>query len=93
MQVKSSRNINYIFFPKKDFDLRENLLAGVVLFQDGNVPQCYLIRATTWERSNALFVSRDYLGKKSKPEYGLNLSQRNMPLLTQYAFDRIVQEL
>src|SRR5271157_4704727 len=55
VQVKSSRNMNYIFFPKNSFDLRENLLAGVVLFRDGNVPQCYLIPATTWEQSNALF--------------------------------------
>jgi hypothetical protein len=93
VQVKSSRNMNYIFFPKKDFDLRENLLAGVVLFRDGSVPQCYLIPARIWEQSNALFVSRDYLEKKSKPEYGLNLSQKNMPLLARYEFEHIVQLL
>jgi hypothetical protein len=62
VQVKSSRNMNYIFFPKKDFDLRENLLAGVVLFRDGNVPQCYLIPATTWE----CFICKSRLFRKKE---------------------------
>ena len=35
VQVKSCRNLNYIFFPKDKFVLRDNLLAAVVLFSDG----------------------------------------------------------
>jgi len=30
---------------------------------------------------------------KSKPEWGLNLSQENMPLLEQYKFGQIVHKL
>lgn len=71
IQVKSCRNTtNYIFFPKATFDLRENLLAAVVLFFDDKEPQCYLIPSQVWNAPNALFVSHDYLGKQSKPEWG-----------------------
>jgi hypothetical protein len=37
--------------------------------------------------------SRDYEGKKSKPEWGLNLSRRTIPLLEQYRFERNVSLL
>jgi hypothetical protein len=93
IQVKSSRNLNYIFFPKDKFDLRDNLLAAVVLFIDGEAPQLYLIPSTAWSEPNALLVSRDYEGKKSKPEWGLNLSQKNLPLLAKFSLDIAVRGL
>jgi hypothetical protein len=37
--------------------------------------------------------SHDYEGKKSKPEWGLNLSKRNLPLLSHFAFDDVVQKI
>jgi len=93
VQVKSARGLNYIFFPKDKFNPRDNLLAAIVLFFDGEPPQLYLIPSKEWLKPNALLVSRDYEGKKSKPEWGLNLSKKNLPLLSQFAFDKIVQEL
>lgn len=93
VQVKSIRGMNYVFFPKDKFSSRDNLLAAVVLFFEGEPPQLYLIPATAWREPNALLVSRDYEGKKSKPEWGLNLSRKNSPLLTQFAFDEVVQRL
>ena len=93
VQVKSARGLNYIFFPKDKFNPRDNLLAAIVLFFDGEPPQLYLIPSKEWLKPNALLVSRDYEGKKSKPEWGLNLSKKNLPLLSRFAFDKIVQEL
>jgi hypothetical protein len=93
VQVKSVRGLNYIYFDKDKFTLRDNLLAAVVLFSEGEPPQLYLIPATAWRAPNALLVSRDYEGKKSKPEWGLNLSGKNSPLLTQFAFDQMAQRL
>ncbi len=93
VQVKSIRGMNYVFFPKDKFSARDNLLAAVVLFFEGDPPQLYLIPATAWRQPNALLVSRDYEGKKSKPEWGLNLSRKNSPLLAQFAFDEMVQRL
>jgi hypothetical protein len=67
VQVKSVRELNYIFFPKRTFDPRDNLLAAVVLFTDGKLPDLYLISSTAWRHADALLVSHDYEGKRSKP--------------------------
>lgn len=93
VQVKSIRGLNYVFFPKHTFSLYEGLLAAVVIFVQEEPPQLYLIPSTAWSQPNALLVSHDYEGKKSKPEWGLNLSQKNMPLLAEYTFDQTVQRL
>ena len=71
VQVKSCRNLMYIFFPKDKFILRSNLLAAVALFEDNKPADLYLIPSDVWRIPSDLFVSRDYEGKKSKPEWGI----------------------
>ena len=93
VQVKSCRHSNYIFFRKEKFIPSKNLLAVVVLFEDGKPPQLYLIPSMRWLKPDALFVSRDYEGKKSKPEWGLNFSRRSLPLLAEFIFDRQIEKL
>jgi hypothetical protein len=93
VQVKSIRDLNYVFLAKDKFPLDDDMLAAVVLFFDRKPPDHYLIPATVWKSPNELFVSRDYEGKASKPEWGLNLSQKNMPLLEPYRFDTTVKQL
>jgi len=93
VQVKSARDLNYIFAKKAKFPLRENLLAAIVLFSDNEAPILYLVPSTTWRRPNALFVSRDYVDKKSEPEWGLNLTKRNLHLLAPFSFENAVQHL
>ncbi len=93
VQVKSARGLNYIFIEKDKFKLRQGLLAAVVLFSEGKAPRAYLIPSTAWAEPNAFLVSRDYEGKKSKPEWGLCLSQKNMPLLRAYEFHKIAPKL
>jgi len=93
VQVKSVRGLNYIFFPKDKFILRKNLIATIVVFCEGKLPYLFLIPSLTWENPNKLFVSRDYAGKKSKPEYGINLSMRNFSLLEEYRFDNVIRSL
>ncbi|MFJ7738898.1 DUF4365 domain-containing protein [Lysinibacillus sp. NPDC097287] len=88
IQVKSSRNFNYIYFRKDKFQPRDNLLAAIVLFNSSEVPSFYLIPSTRWDSADDFFVSRDYTNKKSKPEYGLNLSKRNLHLLDSYSIER-----
>lgn len=78
------------FFPKRCFELCENLLAAVVIFLPGQMPDIFLIPSIAWRNPNAMFVSRDYElpMQKSNPEWGLNLSQRNYELLAEYRFER-----
>ena len=93
VQVKSLRSLGYIFAQKKKFVLRENLFMAVALFTLGEPPDLYLIPSHAWQAPNQLFVSRDYEGLKSPPEWGLNLSKRNMTNLEQYRFDEVVSHL
>jgi hypothetical protein len=95
IQVKSIRGLNYVFFPKRCFAVRENLLAAVVIFLPVQKPEIFLIPSLAWQHPNALFVSRDYElpSQKSEPEWGLNLSQRNYELLAEYDFERQVARL
>ena len=91
VQVKSIRGLNYIFFPKDKFQLRENLLAAIVLFFEGKPPKLYLIPSVEWQEPNSLLTNKYYEGKKSKPE--LNISAKNLPLLEKYTFDDIIKAL
>ncbi|HEX8161255.1 MAG TPA: hypothetical protein VF538_05250 [Pyrinomonadaceae bacterium] len=94
VQVKSSRGFNYIYFNKNYFELRDNLYATIVLFEEGKLPDLFLIPATAWLCLNSLFVSRDYPPpRKSKPDWGLCLSSKNYPLLQDYAFEKVVSLL
>jgi len=93
VQVKSARRYNYIFFQKDKFRLNDRLLAAIVLFRQLQPPSLYLIPSNEWLAPNKLLATRDYEGKKSPPEWGINLSQENMPILERYSFDRFIASL
>jgi hypothetical protein len=94
VQVKSVRGFTYVFMRKSTFELRQTLLLAFIMLTEGQAPDLYLIPATTWAAPNALFVGRGYgEGKKSPPEWGLNLSKRNLPLLERYRFESVVRSL
>jgi len=93
VRVKSLRGGGYVFMHKSKFPLKPDRLLALVLLKDGQLPDLYLIPATAWQNPNKLFVGRDYPGLKSKPEWGLQLSARNLPLLDPYHFDSQVHSL
>lgn len=96
LQVKAIRHsgTDYIFMQKEKWDIN-NLGTYLVLliFDDGKLPDVYLIPATAWKSPNVLLCDKDYEGLKSKPEYGLNLSKKNMPLLEPYKFETALKTL
>lgn len=89
VQVKSIRvpTSSYIFIRKDHFPIADNRLVAVVLFSIGAVPDLYIVPMTAWNTVDPLLRSRDYPGKKSKPEWGINVSARNRPLLEKYRFE------
>jgi len=93
VQVKSVRDRGYIFFPKCNFILRKNLFAAIVIFLESQPPQIYLIPSEAWKKPDALLRDREYVGKKSEPEWGVNISKKNMLLLSKYAFEDVVKTL
>jgi hypothetical protein len=91
IQVKSLRGHGYVFMQKDKFPLTPARVLALVLFHPLQPPQLYLVPAAAWGQPNDLLVSRDYApGMKSKPEWGLNLSMKNQPLLEEYRFERMV---
>ena len=64
-----------------------------MLFEDGETPDIYLIPSIKWKKETPLLRSRDYTGKKSEPEWGLNISKKNQLELDKYKFEDIVQKL
>ena len=89
VQVKSIRNAGYVFVQKDKIELQENWLLCLMRFVDGSSPDVFIIPATTWATGKEPFVSRDYdkEGQKSKPEWGINLSKKNLPKLEAYSSD------
>ena len=76
MQVKSTRGLNYIYMQKDKSELSPDLYLALALLDEGNEPMLFLIPSEDWKQPNRLLVSRDYEGKKSKPEWGLCASPR-----------------
>jgi hypothetical protein len=93
IQVKSIFKGNYTFMSKDKFILRTNLYLVLVLFNEGKSPELYLIPSNAWLQKDELLVNFDYIGKKSKPEWGINLSKKNLPKLSKYEFDKVAKTL
>jgi hypothetical protein len=93
VQVKSVRGFNYVFIPKEKFAIAPHRLLALVILHQDKEPEFYLVPMTAWSTRSKLFASRDYEGKKSRPEWGLNLSAVNQNELDQFRFERIVRTL
>ena len=86
IQVKTVRILNYIFFRKRVFHPRENLYAAIVILQENQPPDLFLIPSIAWMKPDSLLVSRDYEEAESDPEWGINLSEKNLELLDRFQF-------
>ena len=91
IQVKSVLKTKYVFMQKEKWDIESpTTYLSLLLFEDGKLPETYLIPATAWKTPSVLLGDKDYEGLKSKPEYGLNLSKRNMQLLQEYKLENVI---
>jgi hypothetical protein len=71
----------------------ENLILALVILNEGKEPSLFLIPSEEWRNTSKLLVEHNYKNLKSKPEWGINLSLKNMPLLEKYRFDGVVEKL
>jgi hypothetical protein len=92
VQVKSLRAMGYVFMQKTKFPVWKGTYLALCLFTEGREPGLFLVPSMVWLTPNAVFVDRKYEGEglKSKPEWGVNVSQKNMPELLKYAFDSTI---
>ncbi len=94
LQVKAVRQTNYIFMKKDKWDICDlNTYLILMIFSDGKLPNVYLIPATAWKTPNSLLCDNNYDGLKSVPEYGVNLSKKNMPLLDAYKIETAIESI
>jgi hypothetical protein len=92
IQVRSIRSsTNYVLLPKSRFDVnQENLFLLLLIFSKGEGPELYLIPSNVFKKPNDLFKDRDHY---EIPEYGMNVSRRNMHLLKPFLFEKMVEFL
>lgn len=91
-QVKSTRlSSTYVFMQRKYFDIEDDaMFLFLILLSDGEHPRMYIIPTSAWRQESTVFVSRNYDGKKSKPEHGVNVSRKNMREIEKYAIEKML---
>jgi hypothetical protein len=84
--VKSIRRpTEYVLIQKKHMDIEQrNFYVALVIFSGNVEPEVFLIPATAFRQPNDLFRDRPHY---KVPEYGMNTSNKNMPILNMYKFD------
>ncbi len=93
-QVKSARpSSSYVFMRKSHFQPTPNLFLALVLFDEGEQPALYAVPSDVWLRPEPPFVSRDYAGLKSPPEWGLTLTAAGRVALEPYRFEDVIGRL
>lgn len=78
----------YAFLTKATFAPAHNLLAALVLLDEGRDPATFLIPSEAWREPSPLLVDRDFIGKASAPEWGISISGKSRALLEEFSFAR-----
>jgi hypothetical protein len=92
-QVKSVREKGYIFLPKHKTALSPTRVVAAVVFKEGAPPAMYLIPTVAWRKPDGLLVDYEYEGRKSKPEYGLNVSAKYAAALERFRSHLMVEAI
>ena len=91
-QVKGIRGTSqYVFMPREYFNIEDDtMFLLLMLLIDYEHPDMYIIPTSAWRQKNRVFVSHDFIGKKSKPDHGVNVSMKNMPALEKYRIENML---
>jgi hypothetical protein len=95
IQVKNCRKVKYIYETKEKMPLSNTRLMVVLNFIEGQLPTMYIIPTMEWKHPNEVLVDRNYdkSGQTSEPEWGINMSQKNLPYLEQYKAEKFLDEV
>jgi hypothetical protein len=90
--VKSIRRpTEYVLILKKHMDVQQNnLFISLVVFSGEIDPELFLVPAEAFLKPNDLLRDRP---NYKEPEFGMNVSNKNMPLLNIYEFDSYIKKL
>jgi hypothetical protein len=84
--VSRQRVGGYAFWTKRRLQPAPNRYAALVLLSDAPEPDLYLVPSTDWLHAEAPLTDRDYEGRKSEPEYGIDISAAAVSQLARYAW-------
>ncbi len=95
VQVKSVRleTTKYVYMEERKFSINDSdLYLFLLILKDGKHPESYLIPAVEWKtgKEDGLFV---YHGQYKVPEYGLNLSGKQMKALQAYGVKEQIEKI
>lgn len=99
IQVKTIREKTGYVYVDKDTKswrepLRDNLYLALVILKNNSSPKMFIIPATEWNNPNELLKNNNYKGStKSKPDWGINISKKNMEKLEKYNLERFSREM
>ena len=93
VQVKSIRSHGYVFMEKTKFELHEHTYLALGLLCESEPPSLFLVPSAAWQSPGGVFVERNYEGRKSKPEWGLNLSKKHLASLEPFRFESVAARL
>jgi len=96
IQVKTVRGLSsYVFMSDDKFPLNDNFYVALVFLFEGAQPRCCLIPRFAWGEGHPEYLAHyDYIGRKSRPEYGINSSKRAVAALIQdYSMEAVAAAL
>lgn len=94
VQVKSLYKSNYSYIDKKKLVLDDRHLVCVLHFICHQLPRVYVLPAAAWKHPNAALPDYEYDDPKlkSKPEWGVRLAEKNLPLIEKYKAEKFLQK-
>ncbi|MBR5382131.1 MAG: DUF4365 domain-containing protein [Oscillospiraceae bacterium] len=94
VQVKAVRGCNYTYIKANKLELDDRHIVCYLRFDDGLLPDIFIIPAIVWQTPNAVFVCY-HAGRSEKAgskEFGINSSKKNAHLLESYRADRYFEK-
>jgi hypothetical protein len=85
--VSTQRVGGYVFWTKRRFQPASNRFAAIVLLDDAEDPDVYLVPSIEWRSASPPLTDRPNVGKRSEPEYGISLARSSLPALQRYVWD------
>lgn len=93
LAVRSSRNNSYSYVGKRSFPMADQRLVGLAQYQPGTDPWLLVIPLRLWDapwgQLGDVLKQRDYEGKASEPEWGID-SRRQ--LLSLFRLEEVVSD-
>ena len=93
IKARILREAGYTSVQKSEFPLSPQQFMAVALLSQEQSPALYLIPAEAWRSPNALLLDRGFKDNVSVPEWGLNVTEKHMPLLEPYVVDNMIEKL